>query len=160
MDAADVWKIVLGAVVALAGTLLAQWSSLTYQTRRQREVRRADFQRTALLQVRDLLGELAEAMQRVTGIQYSHYELADEWDTLSTIHPAAQAVSSLTFRLRLAAVGLDSADLQGKLGAVEHWAWLATVAGTFQDAQDAREKLRNARHQALELLGKLLRELP
>jgi hypothetical protein len=29
MDAADVWKIVLGAVLAL----LVQWSSLTYQTR-------------------------------------------------------------------------------------------------------------------------------
>jgi hypothetical protein len=160
MTSDAVWALVLGAAVTLIATLVAQWSSLAYQTRRQREVRRADFQRTALLQVRDLLGEVDEAMQDVTRIQYGHHALANEWDPLSTFQPAAQAVSSRTFRLRLAAVGLDSADLQGKLGAVEHWAWMATVADTFQDAQDAREKLRNARHQALELLGKQLRELP
>jgi hypothetical protein len=62
MDATDVWKIVLGAAVALAGTLLAQWSGLAYQTRRQREARQADFQRTTLLQLRDALGELDDAV--------------------------------------------------------------------------------------------------
>jgi hypothetical protein len=45
-------------------------ASLTYRTRRQREARRADFQRSALVQVRDLLLELSEAMGRVAAARY------------------------------------------------------------------------------------------
>ena len=56
-----VWALVLGAALALISTLVARWASLAYQTRRRREARRADFQRSSL-QVRDLLLELSEAM--------------------------------------------------------------------------------------------------
>jgi hypothetical protein len=160
MKAAEVWTLLLGAAVALIGTLIAQWSSLAYQTRRQRETRRADFQRTSLLQVRDLLGEVVEAKQRVTGIQYRHLGLADEWDPVSTIHPDAQALSGLTFRLRLAAIGLDNDELRGRLASVERLAWLATSAPTEDEEKDASKKLITARNQALDLLGEQLRKLP
>lgn len=160
MEAADVWKIVLGAVVALAGTLLAQWSSLAYQTRRQREVRRADFQRTSLLQVRDLLGEVADAVQKVTGNQYRHLALADEWEHFPTTHPDVQAVQSLTYRLRLAGLGLDDPQVRASLASVEISARLATTAPSEEEAKDANQKLIAARNRARELLGEQLRKLP
>jgi hypothetical protein len=159
MEAAEVWSVLLGAMVALAGTLIAQWSSLAYQTRRQREVRWADFQRTTLLQVRDLLGELVEAKERATGIPYAHLGLADEWDPLPSVHPAAQAVSSLNFRLRLAAVGLEDDQLQSALVGVSVFAWVATVARTEEEEQDATRNLIQSREQALDLLGDQLRKL-
>jgi hypothetical protein len=155
------WTALGGALLAGGAlTVLGQWLSLAWQTRRQRQERRADFQRTTLLQVRDLLGEVAEAMQRVTRRQYGYLELADEWDPLPTVHPEAQAVSNLTFRLRLAAVGLDNDQLQGKLASVEALAWRATIALNEQDSQDALQKLITARNQALDLLGEHLRRLP
>jgi hypothetical protein len=107
-----------------------------------------------------LLGEVAEAMQRVTRIQYGYLALANEWDPLESIQPDAQAVSSLTFRLRLAALGLDNEQLQGELASVEALAWLATVAPTKDESRDARQKLMTARNQALDLLGEQLRKLP
>lgn len=149
-----------GSGLTLGTTLVAQWSSLAYQSRRQREARRADFQRTSLLQVRDLLGEVAEAMSRVKGVQYERLGLTDEWEPLSTTHPAAQALSSLTFRLRLAGVGLDDPQIRASLASVEISAWLATTAPTEQEAKDASQKLIAARNRALERLGEQLRELP
>lgn len=93
MKAAEVWTLLLGAVVALAGTLVAQWSSLAYQTRRQREARRADFQRSALIQIRDELLALAEAMRAVFVARYEAKERAD-WDALDVHHPATEAVQA------------------------------------------------------------------
>jgi hypothetical protein len=61
MTSDAVWALVLGAALTLVGTIVAQWASLSYQTRRQREARRADFQRSTLIQLRDLLAELSEA---------------------------------------------------------------------------------------------------
>jgi hypothetical protein len=53
------WPLLFGSALTLVTTLVAQWSSLAYQTKRQREMRRADFQRTTLLQLRDTVAELA-----------------------------------------------------------------------------------------------------
>ena len=49
------WQVLLGSAITLVSTLLAQWFSLSYQANRQREMRKADAQRTTLLQLqRDL----------------------------------------------------------------------------------------------------------
>jgi len=52
------WPLLPGSAVTLVSTVAVQWASLTYQTKRRREARRADFQRTTLLQVRDALDDL------------------------------------------------------------------------------------------------------
>jgi hypothetical protein len=62
---AVLWPLLLGAAVTLVSTVVAQWSSLAYQTRRQREARRADFQRSTLIQIRDELLALTEATRTV-----------------------------------------------------------------------------------------------
>lgn len=135
MKAAEVWALLLGAAVALAGTLLAQWSSLAYQTRRQREARRADFQRTTLLQLRDALGELDEAVRRAMAARYSlsrEFERdnrdPDDWGSfLSTSHPDMEALRSLTYRLRLLATGIEHEALQIAVGHISRFAWLAPL---------------------------------
>jgi hypothetical protein len=59
------WPLLFGSALTLVTTLAAQWFSLDFQTKRQREARRSDVQRSALLQVRDLLVELSTAEQRL-----------------------------------------------------------------------------------------------
>jgi hypothetical protein len=168
MDAADVWKILLGAVVALAGTLLAQWSSLAYQTRRQREARRADFQRTTLLQLRDLLGEVEEAVGRAMTARHrmsDHFErspyITDDWETfLSTTHPDMEVLRSLTYRLRLLATGVEHEPLRIAVDNVSAWAVVAPLATKDKDSQDARDNMMERQIEAVELLGEQLRSLP
>lgn len=168
MDAADVWKILLGAAVALAGTLLAQWSSLAYQTRRQREARRADFQRTTLLQLRDVLGEVEEAVGRAMAVRQrlsAEFELSgqhpDEWNgMLSTSRPEMETLRSLTYRLRLLATGVEHEPLRIAVGHISRWAWLTPLAPADEDSKDARKKLIDQQVKAVDLLGEQLRSLP
>jgi hypothetical protein len=168
MGAADVWKIVLGAAVALAGTLLAQWSSLAYQTRRQREARRADFQRTTLLQIRDLLGEVEEAVGRAMA---ARHRLADEFDRIAVdpdgwqlfLHanlPDHEVLRSLTDRLRLLATGVEHEPLRIAIGHISNWAALAPLATTDDEARNVRVELIEVQIKAVELLGEQLRALP
>ncbi len=58
------WPLLLGATVTLVSTVLAQWWSLAFQTRRQRQARRADRQEARLHALEELLGEVDEAVRR------------------------------------------------------------------------------------------------
>ena len=113
MKAADVWALLLGAVVALAGTLVAQWSSLAYQSRRQREARRADFQQTTLLQLREMLGDLDEAMLRLFLARQEALERAGGWDMLTDHHPDLETVLHVAGRLMLHVTAVEHKGLQG-----------------------------------------------
>jgi hypothetical protein len=163
-----VWPLLLGSAVTLASTLIAQWANLGYQTRRQREARRADFQRTTLLQLRDLLGEVEEAVGRAMA---ARHRLADEFERLAVDpdewqsflranHSDMEVVRSLTYRLRLLATGVEHEPLRIAVGHIYRWAWLAPLATTDKESQDAREKLIEQQIKAVELLGHQLRSLP
>jgi hypothetical protein len=157
------WPLLLGSAL----TLLAQWSGLGYQTRRQREARRADFQRTTLLQLRDMLGEVDEAVRRAMDARSRlsrEFEREnrdpDDWESfLSTSHPDMEALRSLTYRLRLLGAGLEHEPLRIPVGHISRWAWLAPLAPSDMDAQDAREKLNAQQNKAVDLLGEQLRQL-
>jgi hypothetical protein len=158
MKAADVWALLLGAVVALAGTLVAQWSSLAYQTRRQREVRRADFQRTTLIQVRDLLLELSEAMGRVAAARYTD----QDWiEGMPTNHPTVAAVRTITDRLVILAVAVEDEQLRIHVDHVARHTHLDAIASTHDEAaKKARAKSLEIHRKAVQRLGEQLRSLP
>jgi hypothetical protein len=160
MKAADVWTLVLGAVVALAGTLLAQWSSLAYQTRRQREARRADFQRSALVQVQDLLLELSEAMRSVATARYEATDYIDRAGGLPTYHPAVAAVRSITDRLEILVAAVEDEQLRVKVGHVARRAYVTAIAPTEELAAKTRPKSQELHREAVQLLGEQLRKLP
>ena len=149
MGAADVWKIVLGAAVALAGTLLAQWSSLAYQTRRQREAR----------QIRDALLELREAIRSIFLARYEAQERAT-WDSLAPFHPTTEAVSAIMDRLLILSAAVDDDQLRGKAEMLARWAWLAAEAPTEQDANESRKEMNKLQRDVVRLLGEQLRGLP
>jgi hypothetical protein len=160
MKAADVWALLLGAVVALAGTLLAQWSSLAYQTRRQREARRADFQRSALLQIRELLLELSEAMGEVSAAQY-RIDDAEDWEQgLSSAHPTVTAVRSISDRLVIVAAAVDDEQLRIKIDQVAQRAYIDAIADINHETEQARRKSLEIHREAVQLLGEQLRSLP
>jgi hypothetical protein len=171
MKAAEVWALLLGAVVALAGTLLAQWSSLAYQTRRQREARRADFQRTTLLQLRDALGEVEEAVARAmtarAALSAKFEEHApdpgdhDDWDRyFRTSHPEIEELRSLTYRLRLLAAGVEHEPLRIAVGHISRLARLAPLSFYDREAEETRAKLIEVQNKAVDLLGEQLQKLP
>lgn len=162
------WPLLLGSGL----TLLAQWSNLAYQTRRQREARRADFQRTTLLQLRDMLGEVDEGVRRAMDarsklsdeFERSQAELGFDPNTwkafLYTWHPDMEVLRSLTYRLRLLAAGVEHEPLRIAVEHISRWAWLAPLATTDKESQDAREKLITQQITAVDLLGEQLRSLP
>ena len=162
------WPLLLGATVTLVSTVLAQWWSLAFQTRRQRQARRADRQEVRLLALEELLGEVDEAVRRAMDArarlaeEFEHFsEPYDEWGSfLRASLPDREALRSLTYRLRLLAVGVDHEPLRIAVGHISRWAWLAPLSPSHQDAMDAREKLIQAQNQAVNLLGEQLRKLP
>jgi hypothetical protein len=161
------WDAVLLLLLGSGLTLLAQWSSLAYQTRRQQEARRADFQRTTLLQLRDLLGEVDEAVRRAMDARRRlsrEFERdnrdPDEWESfLSTSHPDKEALHSLTYRLELLGAGVEHEPLRSEIGAIALWATLGPLEPSDQKAEDTRWKLLSALGKAVELLGEQLRRL-
>jgi hypothetical protein len=142
---------------ALAGTLIAQWSSLAYQTRRQREARRADFQRTTLIQTRDLLLELSEAMGRVGAARYAD---ADWIEGIPTDHPAVVSVRSITDRLLIVAAAVDDEQLRIKVDHLARRAYLDAIAADDHEAKNERRKSLEVHREAVKLLGEQLRRLP
>lgn len=167
MEAAEVWSVVLGAVVALAGTLIAQWSSLAYQTRRQREVRWTDFQRSTLLQVREMLGEVKDAVSQALA---ARRRLRDEFDrpdvspglrevTISEEFPEMVTLGSLIYRFRLVGVGLEHEPLRIAVEQISRWAWKAPLSTTNTGLAKALKELYAQQHKAVRLLGEQLRRL-
>jgi hypothetical protein len=160
MKSDAVWALLLGAAVALASTLLAQWASLAYQTRRQREARRADFQRSALVQVRDLLLELSEAMGSVAAARYEATQRVDGDGTLPSYHPAVATVRSLADRLEIVAAALEDEQLRATVDEVAGRAHVDAIAPTDELAEQARRKSLEVHREAVRLLGEQLRQLP
>ena len=160
MDAADVWKIVLGAAVALAGTLLAQWSSLAYQTRRQREARRADFQRTTLLQLRERLGELDDAMLRLFLARQEALERTGDWNTLAAYHPDLEAVGHVARRLMLHLTAVEHEGLRDLGASLAVSAVNTAAAPSRQEADAQRKGMSLVRTKVIMSLGEQLRRLP
>lgn len=161
------WALVLGAAITLAGTIIAQWVSLSYQTRRQWEVRRADFQRTTLIQLRDMLGEVEEAVGRALA---ARQQLRDELDrpdigpsmqevTIHWSHPDMEAVHRLTYRLRLLGVGLEHEPLRTAVERISRWAAQAPASTTDEGLAHARHELYAQQIEAVRLLGERLRRL-
>jgi hypothetical protein len=166
MEAADVWKILLGAVVALAGTLLAQWSSLAYQTKRQRQARRADHQEARLLALQDLLGEVEDAVARAMLVRA---RLSEKWEQARPDHsdrdehvhrPDVALLRSLTYRLRLLAAGVEHAPLLVAVGHVSELALRAPMTYADEVALRLHDKLIEVQNEAADLLGDQLRRLP
>lgn len=160
MDAADVWKIILGAVVALAGTLLAQWSSLAYQTRQQREARRADFQRTTLLELREALGQLDDALLAFSLARQEALDHAGGWDKLSRHHLAWEGIRRANSRLLVIATAIDDRTLRGQATALACDVVMFIKAATETEADQRREELSSDKSKVTLALGEQLRRLP
>jgi hypothetical protein len=151
--------LLLGSAITLVSTLLAQWTSLSYQTRRQQEARRADFQRTTLVQLRDALDELGQAIRGVFVARGEALERTGDWGAL-IYHPTLEALRSTIYRLRLLATALESEPLRSKVELVTRTTFAAATAPTQQDADEQREKMSRVYFEAVELLGEQLRRLP
>jgi hypothetical protein len=159
MEAADVWKIVLGAVLGAVLALLVQWSSLTYQTRRQREARWADFQRSTLIQLRDLLLELSEARQAVVAARYqAKMETGDPY-MFGPLHPAVQAVRTIGDRLNVVAAAADNLSLRMQIVFVTLHASGAAMSSSASEESEHEQQMSEAFSKATELLGDELRRL-
>jgi hypothetical protein len=162
------WPLLLGSGL----TLVAQWFSLSYQTARQRQARRADRQEARLLALQDLLGEVEEAVRRAMATRRrlsDEFERAvaelgvdpDGWkEFLDTNHPDMEALRSLTYRLRLLGAGVEHEPLRVAVEQISRWAWLAPLAPADKDSLDARETLISEQIKAVDLLGKQMRRLP
>jgi hypothetical protein len=171
MKADAVWALLLGAAVALVSTVVAQWVSLAYQTRRQREARRADFQRTTLQQLRDLLGEVEEAVGRVMGARAGLSEEfnrspdpSDEkaWKAYfyQRASPELTRLRSLTYRLRLLAAGVEHEPLRNAVWNISQFADRAPRFFSKQEAENTWVVLIDVQNKAVDLLGEQLRKLP
>jgi hypothetical protein len=153
------WPLLLGSAITLVSTLLAQWTSLAYQTRRQREARRADLQRTTLVQLRDALDELGQGIQGVFVARGEALERTGDWSMLS-YHPTLEAVRSAIYRVRLLATALENEPLRSEAELVTRSAFEAAMAPTQRDADEQREKMSRGYFEVVELLGEQLRRLP
>ena len=154
------WPLLLGAAVTLVGTVLAQWLSLTYQTSRQRQARRADRQETRLLALQDLLGEVDDSVRQGMIARAKLYfaferegrDLDALPSALITSEPQMEVLRSLTYRLRLLAAGVEHKELRVAVGDISHWAWHVPVARSNQEFNDARDKLTQAQLKAVDEL--------
>jgi type II secretory pathway component PulM len=156
IEGSVLWLILLGGAL----TLLGAWSTLIYQTRWQRRARKADSQRAALLAVRDLLGDVDDAMRRARHLPWEAYARTGQWESVSSIHPDVQTLRSLTYRLRLRAIEVENKELRGVTDSISRSAWLEVIATSEEDASDQRSKLIKQQNTAVRLLGEQLRGLP
>jgi hypothetical protein len=154
------WPLLLGSAVTLVSTLLAQWVSLSYQTRRQREARRADFQRTTLLQLRELLEELLKGIERVAVAQQEQAQRRrGRWNALSLRQPEVGAIRSLVIRIHLLSVAVEDEQLRLNVRSVADHAERAAYAQSENEAREEVDKMGDAFRQTIELLGNQLRRL-
>jgi hypothetical protein len=116
------WPLLFGSALTLVTTLLAQWSSLAYQTSRQRQARRADSQRATLLQLQNTLLEVQGVVDRamdtrrrlVLEFEKDNRDPA-ELEAFLTSHPDRALLSSILWRLELLASGTDHEPLRDKI---------------------------------------------
>jgi hypothetical protein len=131
-----------------------------YQTRRQREARRADFQRTTLLQLRDALRDLDDAVLAFFGARYEALNHAGGWDKLASHHPAWEGIRRANSGLLLTAIAVDDKALRGQATALAHDVLLTAKASTASEAEHHREQLSSMNTKVTLALGEQLRRLP
>jgi hypothetical protein len=154
------WPLLLGSAVTLASTVVAQWVSLSYQTKRQREVRRADFQRTTLLQVRDALDDLFQGIRAVFIARDEALERTGDSSLLRSHHPSLDMLHGAIYRLRLLATALEDKSLRDKLELVTERAFDAAMKPTEWDYDEQLKKTTGVYFEVIDLLGEQLRRLP
>jgi biopolymer transport protein ExbB/TolQ len=159
MTSDAVWALVLGAALTLIATLVAQWSSLAYQTKRQREARKADFQRSTLLQIREELSELSTSLQRAFDLRHETKERTGEWKPAGH-HPDIEAVRSVVNRLLALATGVEDKQLRLGVAVLAKHSFEAARAPTEKGTHEEWEKGNRAYADVVNSLGKELRRLP
>lgn len=160
MSGSTLWPLLVGAAITLAGTVSARWFSLVFETRRQREARRADFQRDTLVQIRDVLLELDKGIE---GVFAARGKIASrdggDWAHLHEHHPSVEAVWSAVSRLQLLLTAVEDMQLRGLIGVVSARAYVAATSPSEATAENEREKMLGERRSMVRLLGEQLRRL-
>ncbi len=162
------WPLLWGSALTLATTLVTQWFSLTFQTMRQQEARRADFQRTTLLELRELLGELSSMVSRAMA---TRRRLADEFEPssqnpdewaafLTASHPDITALRNLAHQLRLVGCAVDYKPLRDQIDMLSEVALAAPFMASDQKAQHAWMSAGTMLDEAITRVGEQLRKLP
>jgi hypothetical protein len=153
------WQLLLGSAITLVSTLLAQWFILNYQTRRQREMRRADFQRTDLLQLRDALKELGLSVTSVFISQSEVLQRTGSWETFSSLHPQVAAVSAAVTPVLIQQSAIEDEPLQRKVEGMTETAEAAAKAPSKRDALEERDKFFREFRDVVMQIGDQLRRL-
>jgi hypothetical protein len=153
------WQVLLGAAISLVSTLLAQWFSLSYQTKRQWEMRKADFRRTTLLQLRDALNDLGHSVGRVFILQGEALQRTGSWEAFSSHHPDVAAVSAAVNPVLLHSIAVKDEPLRLKIHSMTERAEAAAKAPSERDADEEREKFGREMSEVIALLGEQLRRL-
>ena len=151
------WQLLLGSAITLVSTLLAQWFSLNYQTKRQQEMRRADFQRTTLLQLRDALRELGLSVTQVFVLQGEVRQRTGKWEALSSHHPEVKAVFAAVTPVLLTNLAVQDESLLRKVESMTERAETFVKARNEQHADEEWEKFRRELSDVIGLLGNQLR---
>jgi hypothetical protein len=153
------WQVLLGSAIALVSTLLAQWFSLSYQTKRQREMRWADFKRTDLLQLRDALKELGLCLTRVFISQGEVLERTGTWETFSSLHPQVAEVSGAVTPVLIQQSTIEDEPLRLKLETMTETAEIAAKAPSERDAVEQRDLFFLEFREVIDYIGDQLRRL-
>jgi hypothetical protein len=151
------WPLLLGSALTLVTTLVAQWSSLAYQTKRQREMRRADFQRTTLLQLRDTVAELDDAMLALMHVRREAQAREGGWNARFD-YANWEAIFRLRGKLLIVGTGVDR-NL--------YW-WVTELAlstklvseATSEEEDRHQKDLSSSRRKVLWMLAERLARLP
>jgi hypothetical protein len=153
------WQVLLGAAISLVGTLLASWFSLSYQIKRQWEMRTAELRRTTLLQLRDALKDLGLSVTKVFVLQGDALQRTGSWEAFSSRHPDVEAVSAAVTPVLLQNLAVKDEPLRRKIESMTESAEAAAKATSQRDADEEREKFSREMSEVIALLGEQLRRL-
>ena len=154
------WPLLFGSALTLGTTLLAQWSSLAYQTKRQREARRADFQRTTLLQLRDALEEVDDAIWGLLRARRDASEHESGWMELPDHHPSFEAVTRAGSRCIILVTGVEDKQLFEQVFALVESSQLVAHAVDEKEAERHQEDVNSLGRSVVLSIGGQLRSLP
>jgi hypothetical protein len=154
------WPLLVGSTLTLGTTLLAQWFSLDFLTKRQREARRSDFQRTTLLQLRDALGELDDAVWELLRARRDASKHGTGWMGLPSHHPSFEAVTRAGSKVITLVTAVENTKLFGWALSLVRSSQLIIEAVDEKEADRHREDLNSLGRRALLSIGEQLRSLP
>jgi hypothetical protein len=122
-------------------------------------MRRADFQRTTLLQLRDTVAELDDAMLELMHVRREAQAREGGWN-VRTEYANWEAIFRLRGKLLIVATGVDSRDLYWWVLALAHSTKLVSEA-TSEEEEDRHQKdLSSNRRKVLSVLADRLAQLP